>query len=250
MQPDLRAPGCVDRGRWLPGLAASEWLGDAWRAPVMPGSLDEQAAGMRAAGLGDRALAALGFRRVLRRHQAEVAGVLERGDLRGKGRQARPRRASVRCFRTASNAKRANPRRCYRKAARLDSRPRAGRSGARGRALNSGSLPLAGLLEMSVDRGARDVEDVCELLDGALARLVELLGEHDLFWVDLGASAALATSRASGGDPSRVLATISSRCSSARTESIPNIARPSGVAVSMPCSMTSTPSTRICAGCE
>src|SRR5664279_46361 len=46
--------------------------------------------------------------------------------------------------------------------------------------------------------------------------------------------------------PSWVLATISSRWSSASTESMPNMARPSAVAVSMPWSMTcsSTPRSR------
>jgi hypothetical protein len=49
-----------------------------------------------------------------------------------------------------------------------------------------------------VVRGTLKISD---LLDGALARVAELLGERDLFWIELGASAALATSRASGGEP-------------------------------------------------
>jgi hypothetical protein len=46
VQPDLRAPGSVDRRWWLPGLAALERLGDSRCAPVVPGRLDEQPAGM------------------------------------------------------------------------------------------------------------------------------------------------------------------------------------------------------------
>jgi hypothetical protein len=42
-----------------------------------------------------------------------------------------------------------------------------------------------------------------------------------------------------------VFATISSRCSSASTDSIPNIARPSIVSVSMPCSITCRPIFRV-----
>ena len=44
--------------------------------------------------------------------------------------------------------------------------------------------------------------------------------------------------------PSRVLATISSRCNSASTDSMPNMARPSTVVVSMPCSVTFRPMPR------
>ena len=43
---------------------------------------------------------------------------------------------------------------------------------------------------MPVDRGARDVEDVCDLLHGALAGVVKLLRESDLFRVELGSAAA------------------------------------------------------------
>jgi hypothetical protein len=54
---------------------------------------------------------------------------------------------------------------------------------------------------MPVDRGAWDVEDVCDLLDGALAGVVELLCESDLLGVQLRATSALATAGASGCEP-------------------------------------------------
>ena len=54
---------------------------------------------------------------------------------------------------------------------------------------------------MAVDGGARDVEDVGDLLDGALAGIVELLRESDLFWVEPGTPATLAASGAGGGEP-------------------------------------------------
>ncbi len=59
----------------------------------------------------------------------------------------------------------------------------------------------------------------------------------------LGSSAAGPAAGAARGKPSRVLATVSSRCNSASMESVPNLARPSAVGVSMPCSSTrgSTP---------
>ena len=57
-------------------------------------------------------------------------------------------------------------------------------SGARGGALDSKTLALAALLKMPVDRGARDVEDVRNLLDGALTGVVELLREDDLLRVE------------------------------------------------------------------
>ena len=87
---------------------------------------------------------------------------------------------------------------------------------------------------MPVDSGPGDAEDVGDLLDSALAGVVELLGQGDLFGIELRAPLRLRARAAAR--PSRVFATISSRCSSARTESIPNIARPSAVLVSMPCS--------------
>jgi hypothetical protein len=43
-----------------------------------------------------------------------------------------------------------------------------------------GRLPLLACSRMSVNGGASDVEDVGDLLDGALAGVVELLGKHDL----------------------------------------------------------------------
>jgi len=64
--------------------------------------------------------------------------------------------------------------------------------------LESGPLVVAGLLEVSVDGGARDAEDVCDLLDGALAGVVALLCESDLFGVELGSTSALAASGAGG----------------------------------------------------
>jgi hypothetical protein len=76
---------------------------------------------------------------------------------------------------------------------------------ARGRA---GAGSDGGLVEVAVEGAAFDFEDVGDLLDGVPALVVE-----------------------ADARPSRVLATMSSRCSSARTESMPNMARPSAVLV-------------------
>lgn len=106
-------------------------------------------------------------------------------------------------------------------------------------------LACAGGVQVPVDGGARDVDDVCDLLDGAFAGV---LGVSDLFGVSLGRRPPVrprahrrthVRPRArAAASPSRVVATRRSRCSSASTESIPNIARPSAVVVSMPWSMT------------
>ena len=83
---------------------------------------------------------------------------------------------------------------------------------------------------MAVDGGARDVEDVGDLLDGALAGVVGLLRESDLLRVEPGSPATPAALSAGGGEPVAGVGQMSSRWSSASTESIPNIARPSTVA--------------------
>ena len=64
-----------------------------------------------------------------------------------------------------------------------------------------------------------------------LVGVVELLGDGGLCWGERGAAATLAASGSGGGQAVAVLATMSSRCSSARTESILTMARPSAVAV-------------------
>jgi hypothetical protein len=61
----------------------------------------------------------------------------------------------------------------------------------------AGRLPL--LLQMPVDGGARDVEDAGDLLDGALAGVVEPLYEDDLLSAELGSTAAHAASGAGRG---------------------------------------------------
>jgi hypothetical protein len=94
------------------------------------------------------------------------------------------------------------------------------------------TFALARAVEMAVDGGAGDVEEVRDLLDGPIASVVELLREDGLVWVELGSSSAAASRARAAASPWRVFAMISSRWSSARTESIPNIARPSAVVVS------------------
>jgi hypothetical protein len=51
-----------------------------------------------------------------------------------------------------------------------------------------------------VDGGARHPEEVCDLLDGFLAGVVELPGEGDLFGVEFRAPAAVASAGACGGE--------------------------------------------------
>jgi hypothetical protein len=111
-------------------------------------------------------------------------------------------------------------------------------------ALGSGSLAFARGVEVPVDGGAGNAEEVCDLLDGALPAVVDLLSERDLLGVEPRSASALRPPARAAASPSRVLATISSRWSSARTESIPNIARPAAVVVSMPCSITCRPTPR------
>ena len=69
-------------------LAASEDLPPSGRSAVVPGGLDEQPAGVAAAGLGDRSLAALLAAGVLRRGQADVNHQLP-GALEPSSRRAR-----------------------------------------------------------------------------------------------------------------------------------------------------------------
>ena len=98
---------------------------------------------------------------------------------------------------------------------------------------------------MPVDGGAGHAEDIRDLLDRSLRRVVELLSEDRLLRVEPGSRRPpLRPRKRAAASPSRVLAMISSRCSSASTESMPNIARPSAVEVSMPCSMTCRPTPR------
>ena len=58
VQPPLRLPGQRDDLGLAVGLAAREAARDPGRPAVVPGRLDEQPAGVLAAGLGDRALPA------------------------------------------------------------------------------------------------------------------------------------------------------------------------------------------------
>ena len=67
----LGAPSDVDHAWVLAAVAAAELVADPGGMAVVVGGLDEQAAGVAGAGLGDRALAALGARGVLAGHDAE-----------------------------------------------------------------------------------------------------------------------------------------------------------------------------------
>ena len=90
--------------------------------------------------------------------------------------------------------------RCWRAAAARD-RPRLRRT----RCLDRGALPLCGGVEMSVDRGSGDAEDVGDLLNSALAGVVELLGERNLLGVEFRSPAAFAaTSTCRGESVARV----------------------------------------------
>ena len=59
VEASLCTPGNLDHTRVLAALANAKLVRDARRAPIVPGGLDEQAAGVLGAGLGDGALAAL-----------------------------------------------------------------------------------------------------------------------------------------------------------------------------------------------
>jgi hypothetical protein len=108
----------------------------------------------------------------------------------------------------------------------------------------AGRLPLLASSRVPVDGGAGRAEGVGDLLDGVVAGVVELLCDGDLPGVESGPAAAGASASARGSEFVAVLATISSRWSLARTESIPNIAWPSAVVVSMLCSVTCRPTPR------
>jgi len=96
----------------------------------------------------------------------------------------------------------------------------------------------------ALDGGAGHAEGVGDLLDGAVAGIVERLCDGDLPGVESARRPPVRPRARAAASPSRVLATISSRWSSARTDSIPNIAWPSAVVVSMPCSVTWRPTPR------
>lgn len=99
------------------------------------------------------------------------------------------------------------------------------------------SLPV----EVSVGRGpgALRTEQVCDLLDGLLPGVVELLGELGLVGSELGPGLPDRPRALAEASPSVVFATISSRWGPASTDNIPNIACPSIVEMTMlPCSMT------------
>ena len=87
--------------------------------------------------------------------------------------------------------------------------------------------------------------DVGDLLDGVGPFVIEAMGLFDLVDGELGPPSAGAAARPAASRPSRVLATISSRWNSASIDSIPNMARPSAVSVSMPCLRTFSPTTII-----
>ena len=97
------------------------------------------------------------------------------------------------------------------------------------------------LVQVSVDSSAGNIQHRRDLCHRLLPRVVELLGEHDLIARSFDGRPPVRPRARAAANPSRVFATISSRWSSASTESIPNIARPSAVAVSMPCSRTFNP---------
>lgn len=63
----------------------------------------------------------------------------------------------------------------------------------------AGRLPLLAGGEMPVDGGAWHLEEVCDLLDGFLSGVVELLCQGDLLGVR--APAAPAATSAGGGEP-------------------------------------------------
>lgn len=68
---------------------------------------------------------------------------------------------------------------------------------------------------MAVDGGARGGEEVGDLLDGALAGVVELLGECDLLRVETRSAATGAAAGASGGQP---VACVGERSSENQTQ--------------------------------
>lgn len=94
------------------------------------------------------------------------------------------------------------------------------------------------LVEIAVDGGARNSEQVGDLLHGFDAGVVELLGEGGLAGMRRGRRPPTRPRARAAAVPSLVLAMMSWRCSSARTDSMPDTARPSDVDVSMPCSIT------------
>src|SRR5712692_10504057 len=67
----LAAPGALDHRGVLAALAAGELVADRRAAARVPGGLDQQAADVAVADLGDRALSAVRAGGVLRRHQAD-----------------------------------------------------------------------------------------------------------------------------------------------------------------------------------
>nr|WP_272871452.1 hypothetical protein [Candidatus Frankia alpina] len=97
-------------------------------------------------------------------------------------------------------------------------------------------------VEVAVHGGAGHVEQGGDRRDGVGAGVVELLGARGL--LDGEAGPPTRPRARAAARPSRVLATMSSRWYSARTESMPNMARPSAVVVSMPCSTTCRPTPR------
>jgi len=119
-----------------------------------------------------------------------------------------------------------------------------GRRRCRHRLLSAGPSPDGGLVEVTVDSGAGNGEHGGDLGDGVLPGVIQPLGEGDLVGAELGGAPPRRPRARAAASPSRVLATISSRCSSASTDNIPNMARPSAVPVLIPCSTTCRPTPR------
>lgn len=94
-------------------------------------------------------------------------------------------------------------------------------------------------VEVSVGRGPGHSEHLCDLLDGLLPGLVELLGELGLVGSELGPGLPDRPRALAEASPSLVFATISSRWGRASTDNIPKIAGPFIAEMTMlPCSMT------------
>ncbi len=101
-----------------------------------------------------------------------------------------------------------------------------------------GSGAGAGFVEVAVEGGAGDAQQVGDLLHGVLAGVVELLCVPCLRWAEGGAPAAGAAPGSGGGQAVAGVGDDELALEFARTESMPNMARPSAVVVSMPCSST------------
>jgi hypothetical protein len=65
---------------------------------------------------------------------------------------------------------------------------------------DGGPLTLGHGVEVPIDGSTWHPEEVCDLLNGFLAGVVELLGEGDLFGVEFRAPASVAAASACGGE--------------------------------------------------